>query len=401
MKKLFTLSVFILNLSFLFSQGTSGSVLFVHADNASSYSGSGTTWSDISGSGNDGIITGATYDATNKVFVFDGDDHISFSPALTEGDDTYTLEAYFKSTSASTQVVLEQNTSSVQQSRRACILLLSSGVGGFNGASNDRHVASYTTNSWEHWVLVCNVTANNLKVFRNGSIAYDGTFANSGALNVGTGGVNIGKKVVSNAEYFVGEMKYARIYDRVLTDAEAVDNYNDRDSDAMPLTGVLVNPYNYSNYSNTVNISTFPRQYGSRYSKDGSTFLGKAILSTNPNRGSTAAGVVNTSENRLVAYRKMLITQAQYNALNADGEYKTPDEDRSTTGYVSTKYYWTQIGQTLTKDDLPTIQKEGNWRWILNSSAMSADGNIISFGSSDNAQGYGCLLYTSPSPRDS
>ena len=71
----------------------------------------------------------------------------------------------------------------------------------------------------------------------------------------------------------------------------------------MPLTGVLVNPYNYSNYSNTVNISTFPRQYGSRYSKDGSTFLGKAILSTNPNRGSTAAGVVNTSENRLVAYR--------------------------------------------------------------------------------------------------
>ena len=78
----------------------------------------------------------------------------------------------------------------------------------------------------------------------------------------------------------------------------------------------------------------------------------------------------------------MLITQAQYNALNADGEYKTPDEDRSSTGYVSTKYYWTQIGQTLTKDDLPTVQKEGNWRWILNSSAMSADGNTISFGSS-------------------
>ena len=157
----------------------------------------------------------------------------------------------------------------------------------------------------------------------------------------------------------------------------------------MPLTGVLVNPYNYSNYSNTVNVSTFPRQYGSRYSKDGSTFLGKAILSTNPNRGSTASGVINTSENRLVVYRKMLITQAQYNALNADGEYKTPDEERTTTGYVSTKYYWTQIGQTLTKDDLPTIQKEGNWRWIHNSSAMSADGNTISFGSSDNAQGYG------------
>ena len=237
MKNLLLTGLMALNFLIMLSQGTPGSVLFVHADNASSYSGSGTTWSDISGNGNDGTIAGATYDATNKVFVFDGNDHVSFSPVLTEGDDTYTLEAYFKSTSASTQVVLEQNTSSVQQSRRACILLLSSGVGGFNGASNDRHnVASYTTNSWEHWVLVCNVTGNNLKIFRNGSIAYDGTFANSGALNVGTGGVNIGKRVVSNGEYFVGEMKYARIYDRVLTDAEAVDNYNSKDASCASFT---------------------------------------------------------------------------------------------------------------------------------------------------------------------
>ena len=390
MKKFLTLTTFLFNLTFLFSQGTAGSVLFVHADNASSYSGSGTTWSDISGNGNDGTITGATYDATNKVFVFDGNDKINFSPVLTAGDDTYTIEAYFKATQQRGQVVVEQNSSSQIVNRRACMLLIGNGQGGFNGESNDRHnVTNYTTNSWEHWVMVCNITGNNLKIFRNGSLAYDGTFANAGALNVGDGGVSIGNKFSRNNEWFYGEIKFVRIYDRVLTDAEAVDNYNDRDADPIPLTGVLVNPYNYSNYSNTVNISTFPRQYGSRYSKDGSTFLGKAILSTNPNRGSTAAGVVNTSENRLAVYRRMLITQTQYNALNADGEYKTPDEDRSTTGYVSTKYYWTQIGQTLTKDDLPTVQKEGNWRWILNSSAMSADGNTISFGSSDNAQGYG------------
>ena len=91
MKKFLTLITFLFNLTFLFSQGTTGSVLFVHADNASSYSGSGTTWSDISGSGNDGTITGATYDATNKVFVFDGNDKVNFSPVLTAGDDTYTI----------------------------------------------------------------------------------------------------------------------------------------------------------------------------------------------------------------------------------------------------------------------------------------------------------------------
>ena len=173
-------SIFTFQLQNVSSQGTPGSVLFVHADNQNSYGGSGNVWSDLSGNANDGTISGATYDATNKVFVFDGNDHVSFSSALTAGDDTYTLEAYFKSTSSSTQVVLEQNNSSLQASRRACILLLSSGLGGFNGASNYRHdITSYTTNSWEHWVLVCNVTANNLKVFRNGSIAYDGTFANA------------------------------------------------------------------------------------------------------------------------------------------------------------------------------------------------------------------------------
>ena len=46
-----------------------------------------------------------------------------------------------------------------------------------------------------HLVLVCNVTGNNLKVFRNGSISYNGTFAEFHSIKgVGTGGVNIGKR---------------------------------------------------------------------------------------------------------------------------------------------------------------------------------------------------------------
>ena len=43
--------------------------------------------------------------------------------------------------------------------------------------------------------MLCNITANNLKIFRNGAIAYNGTFANAGALNVGDAGVIIGKKL--------------------------------------------------------------------------------------------------------------------------------------------------------------------------------------------------------------
>ena len=83
-------------------------ILFVHADNPSSYGGSGNIWSDLSGNANDGTISGATYDATNKVFVLTGNDKIDFPAVLSAGDDTYTIEAYFKATSRRTQVVVEQ-----------------------------------------------------------------------------------------------------------------------------------------------------------------------------------------------------------------------------------------------------------------------------------------------------
>ena len=65
----------------------------------------------------------------NKFFVFDGNDKVNFSPVLTAGDDTYTIEAYFKATQQRGQVVVEQNSSSQIGSRRACMLLLGNGQG--------------------------------------------------------------------------------------------------------------------------------------------------------------------------------------------------------------------------------------------------------------------------------
>jgi hypothetical protein len=52
--------------------------LFMHLDasNASSYSGSGSTWTDLTGNGNNGTINGATYSATDGgIFDFDGNNN--------------------------------------------------------------------------------------------------------------------------------------------------------------------------------------------------------------------------------------------------------------------------------------------------------------------------------------
>ena len=49
--------------------------LALDAANTKSYPGSGTTWTDLSGKGNNVTLTGATYNSSNSgVFVFDGTD---------------------------------------------------------------------------------------------------------------------------------------------------------------------------------------------------------------------------------------------------------------------------------------------------------------------------------------
>jgi hypothetical protein len=65
---------------------TSGLQLYLDAGNASSYSGSGTAWNDLSGNGRNGTLTnGPTYSATNGgSIVFDGsNDFVQCTGSLT------------------------------------------------------------------------------------------------------------------------------------------------------------------------------------------------------------------------------------------------------------------------------------------------------------------------------
>ena len=57
---------------------TSGSVLFLDAGNPASYSGSGSTWTDISGNGNNGTMTNVTYSSNNGGhMVFPGNGYVN------------------------------------------------------------------------------------------------------------------------------------------------------------------------------------------------------------------------------------------------------------------------------------------------------------------------------------
>jgi len=251
----------------------------VSASQSDSYSGSGSVWYDLSESGNNGTITGATYDNDNKIFAFNGStSKVVFNPAITEGDDTYTLEAYFMASQYKTQNVIDQMPSSSFGSRRAAMHLLSSGKGGFNGASNDvREVADYLIDNWEHWVIVANITDNNLKIFRNGDISYDGVFANAGALNVSANNnLTIGNRSSTDGEAFKGEIKFVRIYDRTLTNDEVLNNYNYLD--ATPLENIAI----------TETTNSTPEDTPFTFTLTGIGSLSTTLLVANPTKGTVS-----------------------------------------------------------------------------------------------------------------
>ena len=78
---------------------TEGLVMSLDAGNASSYAGSGTTWTDLTGRGNHGTLTnGPSYTTGNGgSIVFDGiDDVISFGNILNMGLASWTISCWVK-----------------------------------------------------------------------------------------------------------------------------------------------------------------------------------------------------------------------------------------------------------------------------------------------------------------
>ena len=89
---------------------TNGLVLNLDASNSSSYSGTGTTWTDLSGSSNNGtLLNGATFNSANGgTMVFDGNDdrvQTNYNPTFTD----FTVCVWYKDNGSSTYGRLVDN----------------------------------------------------------------------------------------------------------------------------------------------------------------------------------------------------------------------------------------------------------------------------------------------------
>lgn len=204
---------------------TDGMVLCLDASNSKSYSGSGTTWTDLSGQNNHGTLSGgATYDAfQNGSILFDGvDDYVELVDNI--GDpQTFSIEFWcyptelnidannnyrriFLATGVSTNIILIEQVGNIS-------FRLPGG-----SATNFQASGFSGINEWGH--VCCTYDQSTRKIYFNGVLK--GQFSEAGAtINFGTP-----QLVDPVSQQFKGYISNFKIYNKALSAGEVSQNFN-------------------------------------------------------------------------------------------------------------------------------------------------------------------------------
>ena len=209
---------------------TSGLVLCVDAGNPRSYSGSGTAWNDATTSGFNYTLTNSpTYTSgTSGFFTFDGvNDYATASNNTALDTQTPSVEVWVK-TNATTQngFWFEKGTVNTQYSlfQEGAVIqwrqFFSSGQGLTNLSTT---TATYmNTSNW--YQIVGTFTSGSRILYINGvQVNAD---SQAGTISTNTGGQWIGVYGGAAGYFYNGSLSICRVYNRVLTAAEILQNFN-------------------------------------------------------------------------------------------------------------------------------------------------------------------------------
>ena len=197
---------------------TDGLLFSVDAGNVSSYPGSGTTWTDLSGNGNNFTLTsGTAYDSNNRgSLIFDSSKSASRSVVSTST--TITMEIWFKVTTyAETALFYNGNgaSSGYGFAFGACGASTSTLFIYFGGINcNVVSKTNIALNTWYHAVYTRTTNSNTLYI--NG-VSVSTSSSNPTAPGAAT---------TTFLGAITGNIAIARMYNRVLSAAEVAKNYN-------------------------------------------------------------------------------------------------------------------------------------------------------------------------------
>jgi hypothetical protein len=218
---------------------TDGLVLSLDAGNTNSYPGAGTTWSDLSGNGNNGTLTnGPTFNSANQgSIVFDGtNDYITTPDSTSLRPTSFSIDTWFKPTSFGVYnniVAKPVNGPAwsspylsymVRISANGTLLECSTSTGGTYRALN----VSYTflVNTIYNISFTFDSSTGAAITYLNGSILSSTTHT-AGAISYASAPVLIGANYggIPVGEFFAGNIYNVQIYNKILSQIEITQNY--------------------------------------------------------------------------------------------------------------------------------------------------------------------------------
>ena len=197
-----------------------GLVLCLDAANAKSYSGSGTNWKNLTGTSIDGTLTnGPTFSGDNLGYLlFDGtNDYTSFS--------SYSQPAYSTSTSFTWYVWVYplENSNDVVIGNRGTDSNFTKLTTNKFEYFNDNVGGAMTLNEWQNICITKNGTS--FTYYKNGiSIATQTSSITKPSKDFFIGGD--ARPEAGSGEFSISRISIVAIYDKALTAAEVLQNYN-------------------------------------------------------------------------------------------------------------------------------------------------------------------------------
>ncbi len=213
---------------------TSSILLHLDAGNSTSYGGSGTTWTDLTGNArNATLINTPTYSASGGGYFSFLDSSFQYATVADIGDRSqWTVEAWARPTASLTGKVTAIVTNQFNGTTRLNFSLGNNRAptsynlcaGFYNGAWRTTNGFAPSTNIWYHIVGTYDGTTVNQYV----NSALDTTLTYSGTPQSG-GEIRIARRwddVANSAtNFFCGDIAVVRIYGRALTAGEVLQNY--------------------------------------------------------------------------------------------------------------------------------------------------------------------------------
>jgi hypothetical protein len=210
---------------------TSGLVLCLDAGNVKSYLGTVTTWKDLSGAGNNGVLSGPAYNALNGgSLVFNGiDNHVDCGKFFNYQTFTISLWVNCGSTQTTYADIFDNNHTGLQnfvfQQNANDLNNYAFGVNDGSGNISSTATIVLNTGTWYHIAFTFSPSSRVI-AYVNGAFHSQGNLANGRTIAYVNQSLALGRWQYGGSRYWNGKISGFMAYNTVLTASEIQQNFN-------------------------------------------------------------------------------------------------------------------------------------------------------------------------------